>query len=111
VLGTQKLCAWYTETLRHSHEVVLKCVGRYLLGMRDCGLIMDPIDVLNIEMFVDADFAGLWGAEDRTDPISLRSHTGFVIFNVKCPIIWVSKLQMGTAVSTFRLHCPIYSNT
>jgi hypothetical protein len=62
-------------------------VGRYLLGTREKGLFMDPTDALSIEMFVDADFAGLWGTEKPDDPISVRSRTGFVIMIAKCPVL------------------------
>ena len=81
------------------HEITLKRMGPYLLGMRDQGLIMDPT-VLDLEVFVDADFAGLWGAGDPADPISVRSRTGFIIRIASCPILKVSKLQTETAIST-----------
>jgi hypothetical protein len=60
---------------------------------------MDPTEALNLEMFVDADFAG-WGAEDPANPISVHSRTGFVIMIGKCPVLWVSKLQTETVLST-----------
>jgi hypothetical protein len=57
-------------------------------------------DELNIELFVDADFAGLHGYEDPEDPTSVRSRTGYVIMIAQCPVLWVSKLQTETALST-----------
>jgi hypothetical protein len=64
---------------------------------------MDPTTALNIKMYVDANFVGLLGAEDTGDPISLRSRTGFVNCITKCPVLWVSKLQTETVLSTMRV--------
>jgi hypothetical protein len=93
-------CARFTHSPRHSHEIALKRIGRYLLGTRTKGLIMDPSESLGIEMFVDADFAGMHGYEHPENPMSVRSRTGYVICIAKCPVLWVSKLQPGTAMST-----------
>ena len=34
---------------------------------------MNPIDTLDINVYADADFAGMWGTEDPLDPISVES--------------------------------------
>ena len=57
-------------------------------------------DSFGIDCFVDADFAGLWRVENDADPVSSKSRTGFVIFVGNCPVIWQSKLQMETTLST-----------
>ncbi len=93
-------CARYTADPRHSHEVALKRIGRYLKGTRTRGLILHPDDGLEIELFVDADFAGMHGYEDPDDPTSTRSRTGYVICIAKCPVLWVSKYQTETDLST-----------
>jgi hypothetical protein len=93
-------CARYTSDPRHSHEIALKRIGRYLKGTRTRGLVLNADDGLEIELFVDADFAGLHGYEDPDDPTSTRSRTGYVICIAKCPVLWVSKLQTETALST-----------
>ena len=94
-------CAKYTANPKHSHEKALKRVGRYLKGTRDQGLILDPKkDDLGIDMFVDADFAGMHGYEDPEDPASVKNRTGFVITIAKCPVIWASRMQTETALST-----------
>ena len=51
----------------------------YLVHTKGKGLIIKPSTNLNLELFADADFAGLWGHEDPTDPVSVRSRTGLVI--------------------------------
>ena len=93
-------CARYTSKPKQSHEVALKRIGRYLNGTRVNGLILKLENALKIELFVDADFAGLHGYEDPEDPTSVKSRTGFVICIAKCPVLWLSRLQTETALST-----------
>ena len=57
-------------------------------------------EIPKIECYVDADFAGLWNVENNKDPVSSKSITGFVIFVGRCPVIWQSKLQGETSLST-----------
>jgi hypothetical protein len=92
-------CTGYTADPRHSHEVALKRIGCYLKGTRARGLVLNADDGLNIELFVDANFAGMHGYEDPDDPTSTRSRTGYVICIAKCPVLWFSKLQTKTALS------------
>ena len=66
----------------------------------DKGMIFTPTDILNLDCYVDSDFAGLWGVEDDQDPICVRSRTGFVITLANCPLLWVSKLQSVQCLST-----------
>ncbi len=61
---------------------------------------MKPTGELDIDVYVDADFAGLWPYEDKQDPSCVKSRTGFVICISGCPIVWVSKLQNEIALST-----------
>jgi hypothetical protein len=93
-------CARYIHGTRRSHEEALERIGRYLKGTQEKGLILRPTKELNIECFVDADFAGLWPYEDRDDPTCVKSRTGFVICLAGCPVIWSSKLQSDIATST-----------
>jgi hypothetical protein len=91
-------CGKYSSKTKHSHEVALKRIGRYLVGTREEGLILSPDrNDISVEMYVDADFAGMHGYEDPENPESIRSRTGFV---AKCPVLWVSKMQTETALST-----------
>ena len=50
--------------------------------------------------YVDADFGGLWNAEDEQDSLCVKSRSGFVIMFMDCPLLWVSKLQSQIALST-----------
>ena len=85
---------------RKRHEVAIKRIGRYLKATRDKGLILNPSKELRVDCYADADFAGLYGYESATDPTCVRSRTGFVITVANCPVLWVSRLQESTALST-----------
>ena len=50
---------------------------------------------------MDADFAGLHGCEPQEMPTSAHSRTGYIMFFGGCPLLWKSKLQTETALSTF----------
>lgn len=93
-------CARYMFNPRLSHENALKRIGRYLKATRDKGLILNPSGELKIDAYPDADFAGLYGHEKNNDPACAKSRTGFVITVADCPMVWVSKLQTETALST-----------
>jgi hypothetical protein len=93
-------CARYMFNPRLSHEKALKRIGRYLKATRDKGLVLNPSGKLTVDAYPDADFAGLYGYEDVTDPANVKSRTGFLITVSDCPVVWVSKLQTETALST-----------
>jgi hypothetical protein len=93
-------CARYTHCPKLIHEQALKHIGRYLLGTRERGLIIEPSQELKVDLYVDAAFAGLWGYEDKQDPSCVKSRTGFVVFVGDCPVLWGSKMQTEIALST-----------
>ena len=94
-------CARYMFNPRHSHELALKRIGRYLKLTRDKGLILNPCrDDMNVDAYPDADFAGLYGHKEYDDPTCVKSRTGYVITFANCPILCQSKLQTETALST-----------
>jgi hypothetical protein len=94
-------CARFIHHTRRTHEEALERIGNYLKGTIDKGLILKPnTGVLDIDCYVDADFAGLWPLEDHQDPSCVKSRTGFVICISNCPVIWSSKLQTDIALST-----------
>ena len=93
-------CARYMFCPRRSHESALKIIGQYLKATRDRGLVLHPSKELKIDCYPDADFAGMYGHEDSSDPSCVKSRTGFVITVANCPVLWQSKLQTETALST-----------
>ena len=93
-------CARFTHCFKQSHANAIKRIVRYLLGTKDKGLLFDCTKELNLDCYVDADFAGLWRHEDDQDPVCVKSRTGFVITLGGFPVVWTSKLQELIALST-----------
>ena len=96
-------CACHNFNPTRKHPEYLKRIGRYLIKTRDKGLIIRPCkdqNILDIECFVDADFAGLFNHEDSKDPHCVHSRTGYIIRMGGSPIVWGSKLQPVIASST-----------
>jgi hypothetical protein len=87
---------------KRSHELALIRIGQYLKKTHDKGLIMEPAkpDHFEMDVYVDSDFMGLYGREDRDDPANVKSRTGYVICLNNVPIVWSSKLQESIALST-----------
>ncbi len=57
-------------------------------------------NVCKIDAYPDADFAGMYGFEEHTDPACAKSWTGFIITFADCPVFWQSKLKIEMALST-----------
>jgi hypothetical protein len=93
-------CCRFNHCAKQSHEKGIKRIARYLKGTRTRGLIFDPKKELKLEMFCDADFAGLWTVENSDDPVCVKSRTGIILTLGGIPIQWSSKLQSEIATST-----------
>ena len=78
----------------------MKRISRYLQGTNYNGLVFNPSKKLVVDCYADVDFSGLWGREHPQDPICDRSRNGFVVTFANCPLLWVSKLQTDSALST-----------
>ena len=61
---------------------------------------MKPTTDLTLDLYANADFAGLWKVEDADDPTCVKSRTGFVMTLGGTPVLWSSKLQSEFALST-----------
>jgi hypothetical protein len=92
--------ARYMFCPKRSHELALKRIGRYLKVTRDHGHVLNPTKELKINCYPDADFVGMYGHENPTDPSCVKSQTGFVTTVANCPVLWQSKLQTETALWT-----------
>ena len=94
-------CARFSENPRKSHAEAVKRIGRYLLHTRDKGLIIRPNDLWNFDCWVDADFVSNWRKCDaHVDPMTSKSHSGWLVRFAGAPITWASKMQTITAMST-----------
>ena len=86
---------------KQSHASAVKMIVRYLSGTVNRGTIFTPNNSYKIDCYVDADFAGLHGRKDQDNPTSAKSRTGYTLFFCGSPLLWKSKLQTETALSTF----------
>ena len=76
-----------------THWKLLKNVVRYLIGTKDYGILLPKgNDGLEVLCWTDADWA--------RDLSNRRSRTGILITLNGGPIVWTSKLQTSTALST-----------
>ena len=86
---------------KKSHATAVKTILRYLKKTSDQGIIIKSVDdMFNLDLWVDADFCGLFGQEDPRDPNSVRSRTGWIIILSGWPILWKSQLQTQISQST-----------
>jgi hypothetical protein len=92
--------ARFSSNPKQSHATAIKTLIRYLAGTKHIGIIFEPTDSLDIETFVDADFAGLWNVEPLHDRSCSKSRLGYIIKFASCPTVWKSQLMTQTATST-----------
>ena len=95
-------CAEFTHCPRNTHANAVKKICRYLKHVlnKEEGLTFKHSTGYQLDCYVDADYAGLWGYEDNQDPVCVKSRTGYTMTLAGCPIHWVSKLQTEIALST-----------
>ena len=92
--------ARFNHSPKQSHAKAVKTIVRYLKGSRDIGTVMKPNGSLNLVLYTDADYAGLYKQEPDHLPTAVRSRTGYIIFLGSCPLVWKSQLQTEIALST-----------
>jgi hypothetical protein len=61
-------CAHFTHCPYASHKEGMKHICCYLQGVNDNGLTFKPNHDLQLDCYVDANFAGLWNYESNQDP-------------------------------------------
>jgi hypothetical protein len=88
------------HTLCRQHATAIKTILRYLKKTWDKGTVVTPSDQFDLKMYVDADFAGLFGQENDRDSNSVRSRTGYTIKFANWPILAKSVLQTNLSQST-----------
>ena len=92
--------ARFSHNPKKSHASAVKTLVRYLHCTCKMGMIVKPTGNLNIDCYVDADFAGLHGRDPDRSPSSAKSRTGYIITLGGCPILWKSHLQSEISLST-----------
>lgn len=92
--------ARFTNAPKLSHAVALKTIIRYLKRTEDKGIIVNPSGDLNLKVWCDADFSGLYRSEPDQSPDSARSRLGFLITVGNVPLVWKSQLISAICLST-----------
>ena len=59
-----------------SHEEAIKNICRYLQGVKGNELTFQTNNILELDLYVDAEFSGLWNYEDNQDTVRVKSITG-----------------------------------
>jgi hypothetical protein len=93
-------CARFSQNPKMEHAQALRWLGRYLRATRHKGTILRPCYDKDMEIYVDADFAGNWDANETWDRDTARSRHGYIISYAGCPVIWKSQLQTEIALSS-----------
>jgi hypothetical protein len=92
--------ARFTHNPKQSHARAVKQIVRYLARTWDKGTIVRPINTLQLDCYVDADFAGLYNQDPDSSVTSAKSRLGFIISLGGVPLIWRSQLQSEISLST-----------
>ena len=82
------------------HEQAVMRIGSYFLGLMDHGIVYSPDPFKGVEVYVDADFAGMWDLDNAPDTDTVYSCTVFTISYAERPVFWQSKHQTDIALST-----------
>ena len=93
-------CARFTENPKVTHGKAIRWIARYLKGTRKRGFILHPVKGNELDLYVDADFAGNWKREESNNRDNARSRHGYFIMYKNCPIMWKSQLQGEIALSS-----------
>jgi hypothetical protein len=72
-------CARFCSKPSATHELAIKRIIRYLIYTKDKGLILHPTRDFTLDMYVDADFTGLWHQQHSALRESVLSWTGYII--------------------------------
>jgi hypothetical protein len=94
-------CARFSQDPKQSHGDAVKRIVRYLKGTAMEGLILSPDTNLSLHCYVDSDFCGMWKKEDAANnPMTSKSRMGFAIHYSGCTLLWASKIQQQTSLSS-----------
>lgn len=103
-------CARFSSCPKLCHEQAIKRIAKYLIKIRNRGLIIQPDVALRLDLYADADFAGQWNLQNADDPVSINSQSGSIITLGNIPVLWSSKLQTQIATSTMHAKYGALSN-
>ena len=90
----------FNHNPKKSHAIAVKKILRYLKATQDEGITVTYRNNLGIDVYCDADFAGLYKSDPDHLPSSAKSRMGYVIFLGGFPLLWKSKLCSEIVLST-----------
>ena len=79
-------CVRFTNCPKSSHTLGLKIILRYLKGVREKGMDINPTGSYSVDCFVDSDSSRLLNSDNDQDPICVKSRARFVIMLIGCPL-------------------------
>ena len=93
-------CARFCSDPKIEHGKAIRWLGQYLRLTRDKGTILRPEHNRDLEVYVDADFAGNFDKSDTQNRDTARSRHGYIIMYKGCPMSWKSQLQTEICLSS-----------
>jgi hypothetical protein len=66
-------------------------------------MIVKPTNTLQLDCYVDADFAGFYKCDPDASPTSTKSGLSFIISLGGVPLVWHSQLQSEISLSTLEI--------
>ena len=85
---------------KQSHAVAIKKIVRYLKATSTKGMVIKLTNSLQLNVYPDASFCGLYNQDPPQDSSSAKSRMGHITFLGPCPLSWKSKLTPHTCLST-----------
>lgn len=73
--------ARFSHAPKQSHDKAVKRIIQYLKGSNEQGcLFAKPTNTI-LNLYVDSDFAGMWGSNQATNSISVKSRNGSLVIS------------------------------
>ena len=94
----------FNHNPKQSHVTVLKMILCYLKGTADKGMIIKPTGKLNLEMWCDVDYAGLYNCDPNTSASATKSRGAFLITLSNVLLFWKMQLHSKITLSTTELN-------
>ena len=93
-------CARFSRNPQKSHNFGLKHIALCLKVTKTTGIsiLPDPKN-MKIDLYADANFAGLYATKNKINLVSLKSWTGVLSTFGNVLILWISKIQSKTSLS------------
>ena len=74
---------------------------RYLKHTQDRRLVLNTNSgIFKVDAHPEAEFSGIYRHKNTDDLACAKIHTSFFITFADCPVLWISKFQTETALST-----------